>query len=93
MTRLPKLDDSDRSCVIRVGTGISSPDAVPRMKTFRLHLPVIDTAAVEELLDLVTKTEGVVGALLDAATATLHVVVSRDASALLVREQLLSVAA
>lgn len=63
------------------------------VKTFRLHLPVVDTAHVDELLDLVTDVDGVVGALLDPGTATLHVVVSREASALLVREQLLSVAA
>ncbi|HUR67996.1 MAG TPA: hypothetical protein VM370_02030 [Candidatus Thermoplasmatota archaeon] len=66
-------------------------DRVWRVKTFRLHLPVIDSAHVDELLDLVTDTDGVVAALLE--DETLHVVVSSTASALLVREQLMGVAA
>lgn len=62
------------------------------MKTFRLHLPVIDAAHVDELLDLVTDVDGVVAALVDS-DATLCVVVRQDASALLVREQLMGVVA
>lgn len=62
------------------------------MKTFRLHLPVIDAAHVDELLSLVTDVDGVVAAMVEA-DATLQVVVRGDASALLVREQLLGVAA
>lgn len=61
------------------------------MKTLRLHLPVLDPAEAGEMLEIVTGIDGVVAALVDAATATLDVVVSRDASALHVREQLVDV--
>lgn len=59
------------------------------MKTFRLHLHVIAEDEVSDLLDIATDVEGVVAALVDEETATLSVVVSREAGALLVREQLL----
>ena len=79
--------------IVRVSRRMSENGDVVPVKTFRLHLPVIDTAHIDELLQLVTGVEGVVGALVEPESATLHVVVSRAASALLVREQLLSVAA
>lgn len=60
------------------------------MKTIRIPLHVVDPNKAVELLDLVTGTEGVVAAFLDIASATLEVVLSRNASALLVREQLLA---
>ena len=72
---------------------MSKENVVWVVKTFRLHLPVVDVAHVDELLQIVTDVDGVVGALIEPDSATLHVVVARDASALLVREQLLSVAA
>jgi hypothetical protein len=84
---------SDLFCIILVGRGMSEEDIVRSVKTFRLHLPVVDTAHVDQLLDLVTDVDGVVGALLDTQSGMLHVMVARDASALLVREQLLAVAA
>ena len=77
--------------LIRVGPPKSSNDPLRVVKTFRLHLPVVDAAHVEELLDMVTDVDGVVAALVEA-DATLHVVVSKDASALLVREQLMGLA-
>lgn len=58
------------------------------MKTLRLHLPVLDAEESDEMLDLVTDVDGVVAALVDETTATLEVVVSSEASALLVKEQL-----
>lgn len=58
------------------------------MKSLRLQLPVIAESDADELLDLVTAVEGVVGALVDVSTATLEVLLSRATSALLVREQL-----
>lgn len=58
------------------------------MKTIRVQLPVVASGDVDEMLDRVTALDGVVAALLDVAGAALEVVVSRQASALHVREQL-----
>lgn len=62
------------------------------MKTFRFPLHVIDAQTIGALLDMVTDIDGVVAALVQESSATLEVVVSRDASALLVREQVWSAA-
>ena len=58
------------------------------VKTIRVKLNVLDAADATEMLDRVTKLDGVVAALLDLPAAALEVVVARSASALLVREQL-----
>lgn len=72
---------------------ISLDDTRASVKTIRIPLHVIDLEDMDGLLDIVTDVEGVVAALLDVDGATLDVVVSRDASALHVREQLVAVAA
>lgn len=57
------------------------------MKTLRMHLAVLAVDDEADYLDLVTRVPGVVAALVDEATATLQVVVSKSASALLVQQQ------
>lgn len=57
------------------------------MKTVHVALPVLDKTEAGQMLDLVTRIEGVVAALVDSAGMSLEVVVSRHASALHVREQ------
>lgn len=69
---------------------ISENDHLRAVKTLRLQLRVLDPAESAELLDLVTTVDGVLAALVDATNATLEVVVSSEASALHVREQLWS---
>lgn len=54
------------------------------MKTLRIRLPVLAIADEADLLDAITQVPGVVAALVDEAAAAIEVVVSRDASALLV---------
>lgn len=58
------------------------------MRTMRFRLPVLDKSEEGDFLDLVTRVPGVVAALVEEASATLSVVVSGQACALLVREQL-----
>lgn len=58
------------------------------MKTLRFQLPVLDTEALEEYLDLVTNVPGVMAALVDAPRAALDVIVASSASALMLREEL-----
>ena len=64
------------------------------MKTLRIQLSVLAVDDEADLLDAVTAVPGVVAALVDEAAASIEVVVSRDASALLVeravREALLA---
>lgn len=57
------------------------------MRTIRIRFPVLAQRDEAPLLDLVTRVPGVVAALVDEAAATLEVVVSREASALLVERQ------
>jgi hypothetical protein len=61
------------------------------VKTIRVQLPAVTEDDAGALLDLVTQVEGVVAALLDMPSATMRVVVSSEASALHVREQLAAV--
>lgn len=63
---------------------------VAPVKTLRFELPVLASDDVHALLDLVTDVDGVVAAQVDDRRAVLDVVVRSDASALLVREELLS---
>lgn len=60
------------------------------MKTLRFHLPVLDAADADVLLDLVTRIDGVVAALVAREDARVDVLVASRASALLVREQVRS---
>lgn len=57
------------------------------MKTLRIRFPVLAQDDEATLLDLVTRVPGVVAAMVDEAGASLHVVVSRQASALLVERE------
>lgn len=57
------------------------------MKTLRIRLPVLAQDDEAQLLDLVTRVPGVVAALVDEARATIEVVLSRQATALLVERE------
>lgn len=57
------------------------------MRTLRFHLPVLAVSDEQDYLDIVTRVRGVVAALVDEASATLDVVVSGDACALLVKRE------
>lgn len=57
------------------------------MKTLRIRLPVLAMDDEARFLDLVTRVPGVVAALVDEKDATLEVVLSRHATALLVQQQ------
>lgn len=52
-----------------------------------MHLPVLAIEEEADYLDLITKIPGVIAALVDEAAAALEVVVSREASGLLVERQ------
>jgi hypothetical protein len=58
-----------------------------RVKTLRLHLPVLANDDVDAYLDLVTRVPGVVATLVDTASPRLEVIVATDAVALLVERQ------
>lgn len=57
------------------------------MKTLRIRLPVLAQDDEAQLLDLVTRVPGVVAALVDEAQAAVEVVLSRQATALLVERE------
>lgn len=60
------------------------------MKTLRFQLPVLDATDVGPMLDLVTRVEGVIAALVDAHTAEVDVVVASEASAMLVKHEIVT---
>ncbi|MEA3201259.1 MAG: hypothetical protein QOE90_2687 [Thermoplasmata archaeon] len=59
-----------------------------RVKSLSFPLTVLDAANVADLLDLVTRVDGVVAALVERDQPGLQVLVRSDHSALLVREEL-----
>lgn len=57
------------------------------MKTLRFQLPVLARGDEEAFLDIVTDVPGVMAALVDEESAWLDVVVSSDACAMLVKQE------
>lgn len=76
-----------QSWLVRVAPLMSPTRHLGGVKTLRFRLPVLDLDDVDQLLEFVTDVDGVMAALVDAAAAEIDVVVSSEASALLVREE------
>lgn len=60
------------------------------VKTLRFQLPVLDASDVGSVLDLVTRVDGVIAALVDAHSAEVDVVVASAASAILVKNEIVN---
>lgn len=59
------------------------------VRTLRFLLPVVDQSDLHAVLDVVTRVDGVMAALVDGGEPALEVVVASEASALLVKSEVL----